>query len=326
MEFTSPAPKGGGGPCTSPNRSLLFQIAALEGDDRILMRGHPRITVAIHEGDIARFPTLVFATLDQATILAFAIDGADGSILLDEGDGKELAFGLGDELVEGLHGAMGEFGLLALLVFAVADESVKQNSFEGKDKRQDCGELHFCGVVGFYSVERVLAHVSALDAPVNSILEFSAEKTGNFLAVEEKSVSVVVIAKDGHNFTELPVFGNTHLKKGCLVSAEAFTVLDAEEWFGRCHARIVAWGFSWCKDFFLFFFGDQQSAFDAQIVNSLDIFLRVHEKELVIVKRIVADHSANDRLDTVVEMQRFTLDKGMNIFAALAKHTLAARF
>ena len=75
------------------------------------MSGCPSFGVAVDEGDEASDGNVIHATLEKPLILVLAVDDADGAILLDEGDGEELALGLGDEAIEfGLHGLVFCFG------------------------------------------------------------------------------------------------------------------------------------------------------------------------------------------------------------------------
>lgn len=86
-------------------RNLLDKLAAAEGHDRILVSRSPLFGVAVDERSVARIAHGVNATSEQALIFVLAIDDTGGAVLLDEGNGKELALGLSDEGIEfGLHG------------------------------------------------------------------------------------------------------------------------------------------------------------------------------------------------------------------------------
>jgi len=84
---------------------LLDKLPTAESHNRILVSGCPSFGVAVDEGDEASGCALVFAALEKPLILVLAVDDADATILLDEGDAEELTLGFCDEVVEfGLHG------------------------------------------------------------------------------------------------------------------------------------------------------------------------------------------------------------------------------
>ena len=127
--------------------NLLDKLPTAEGHDCILVSGCPRFGVAVDEGNEASGFALVFATLEQAAILVLAVDDADGAVILDEGDGKELALGLGDQVVEfGLHGllflgfgfeeSLNQFALFVKILFEAADfvEDCGSKADEGDDE------------------------------------------------------------------------------------------------------------------------------------------------------------------------------------------------
>lgn len=68
------------------------------------MSGRPRFGVAVHKGDVSSGADGIAAALEKPLIFILAVDDAGGPIILDEGDRKELALGLSDEVVEfGFH-------------------------------------------------------------------------------------------------------------------------------------------------------------------------------------------------------------------------------
>jgi hypothetical protein len=112
--------------------NFLDERTTAEGHDCVLVSGSPSFGVAVDEGNEASGFALVFTALEQAAILVLAVDDADRTVLLDEGDGEELALGLGDEVVEfGLHGllflgfgfeeSLNEFALVVKILFEAAD-------------------------------------------------------------------------------------------------------------------------------------------------------------------------------------------------------------
>lgn len=133
------------------DREGLFGGATLEDHHSVVGGGDPLLLIAINEGDVVG--KLRRAILEQAEILVFAIGDTLGAVLFDEGDGEELAFGVGNHFFEvGLdlwvHWLCGFYWLLLVcfesldfleefvnkffLVFKVALED-----FEGIDKAED---------------------------------------------------------------------------------------------------------------------------------------------------------------------------------------------
>ena len=138
--------------------NFLDQRTAAEGHDCVLVSGCPSFGVAVDEGNEASGFALVFATLEQAAILVLAVDDADGAVLLDEGDGKELALGLGDQVVEfGLHGllflgfgfeeSLNEFALV-VKSFVEAANFVRDHESHGNEDDNERGGEDDLQVVG----------------------------------------------------------------------------------------------------------------------------------------------------------------------------------
>ena len=141
--------------------NFLDQRTAAEGHDCVLVSGCPSFGVAVDEGNEASGFALVFATLEQAAILVLAVDDADGAVLLDEGDGKELTFGFSDQVVEfGLHGllflgfgfeeSLNQFALVVKILFEAADfvEDRGGKADEGDDEGgRDEGDGNFVHLV-----------------------------------------------------------------------------------------------------------------------------------------------------------------------------------
>ena len=76
--------------------NLMDEVAAFERDDSFGVSGCPAVFVAVEERNCGSFS---FAASEFAVVAAFPIDGSDGSIFLDEGDGEELTFGFVDQLL-----------------------------------------------------------------------------------------------------------------------------------------------------------------------------------------------------------------------------------
>ncbi len=114
IDKQKPAPLAGSGSGLSSG-NFFDELSAAEGHNRILVSGCPRFGVAVDEGDVSRILHVIHATLEKPLIFVLAIDDTNGTVLLDEGDGKELSFGFGDEVVEfDLHGWFHFFGFFGL--------------------------------------------------------------------------------------------------------------------------------------------------------------------------------------------------------------------
>ena len=138
--------------------NFLDELSAAEGHDSILVSGSPSFGVAVDERNVASGFDFVNAAVKQALILVLAIDDADRAVLLDEGDGEELALGLGDEVVEfGLHGllflgfgcdeSLNQFALVVKILFETADfvRDHQRHRDEDDDERGGEDDLQVVG-------------------------------------------------------------------------------------------------------------------------------------------------------------------------------------
>lgn len=144
------APLSGSGVGLSSG-NFLDERTAAEGHDCVLVSGSPSFGVAVDEGNEASSCTFVFATLEKPLVFILAVDDADRAVLLDEGDGEELALGLGDEVVEfGLHGllflgfgcdeSLNQFALVVKILFEAADFVRDHQSHGDEDDDERGGE------------------------------------------------------------------------------------------------------------------------------------------------------------------------------------------
>jgi len=241
-------------------RNLLDKRSAAEGHDRILVSGSPLFGIAVDEGDIARIAHSVNTAFQKTLILVLAVNDAGGSVLLDKGDGKELALGFSDQVVEfDLHGFGHWFGFywfgFGKAIFC--DERVNgEEDDEGGDRDDQAvkGEGEDGGDGGFLHLVWLVAgcgygeRLSVLGAPVNTIFELSFQKIGGFFAIHENAGSFVSIGKN-HKWTGRCAESMKSEKRGFISFAVA-RLADGV----ACHGgdRVASAGGS-CKNYFAFF-------------------------------------------------------------------------
>lgn len=111
---------------------MFFDCATLEGLHLLGLERKPAFGVAVDGGLVASLAKSHSSgrasAANQALILVFRVNGADRAVFLLESDGKELALGCGDELVD--------FGdLLCVHGFGLFDVSkIFGNATDGKKK------------------------------------------------------------------------------------------------------------------------------------------------------------------------------------------------
>lgn len=96
-----------GGPVALPlgDRKRFFDLAALEADSLIAMGTDPRaaVFVAVDHGDITVLGNGILPATDQTLVSVFSVYLPLAPICLDEGEGKETALSLSNEVLQLVH-------------------------------------------------------------------------------------------------------------------------------------------------------------------------------------------------------------------------------
>lgn len=82
------------------NLHFLLELAALKGDDSVIVSRCPSFRIAIDKGDESRLANRVAATFQKAIVFVFAVNYADVSIIFHKRDREEFSLGLIDEGVQ----------------------------------------------------------------------------------------------------------------------------------------------------------------------------------------------------------------------------------
>lgn len=117
-------------PIKASSGNFLDERAATESDDRVLVSRSPSFGVTVYERNESSVGNVIHSTLEKSLIFVLAIDDADSPIIFDEGDGKELALGLSDQVVEfGLHSFRFVVGEIVFVIFDLVNFFLKLAQF-----------------------------------------------------------------------------------------------------------------------------------------------------------------------------------------------------